>query len=115
MRFTAAQYLIAVATVAFVIRLAAVFLLRDITEGPTGAPSNDDVQFYRLGLSLAAGEGYCIVPGKPTSFRAPGFPFVLAAVFATIGDHPQIIYVLNCLLGALACVLTYALGRELLP
>ena len=114
MRLSTAQYLIALAAAAFLVRLAAVLLLRDIHEGPSGGPSNDDVQFYRLGRSLAAGDGYCLVPGKPTSFRAPGYPFLLAAVFASVGDHPPIIYVLNCLLGALSCVLAYALGRELL-
>jgi 4-amino-4-deoxy-L-arabinose transferase-like glycosyltransferase len=114
MRLTAPPYVLVVAKVAFLIRLAAVLLLRDIAEGPTGAPSNDDVQFYRLGRSLAEGEGYCIVPGKPTSFRAPGFPFLLAAVFATTGDHPPVIYVLNCFLGSLACVLAYFIGREIL-
>jgi hypothetical protein len=114
MRLSAAQYVIALAMLAFLVRLAAVLVLRDIHEGPSGAPSNDDVQFYRLGQSVAAGEGYCMVPGKPTSFRAPGFPFLLAAVFVTVGDHPPIIYGLNCLLGALSCILAYGMGRELL-
>ena len=114
MRLSTSQYVVAVAFIAFLMRLAAVLCLRDISEGPVGAPSNDDVQFYRLGHSVAAGEGYCIIPGKATSFRAPGFPFLLAAVFVSAGDRPPIVYILNCLLGALSCVLAYLLGRELL-
>jgi 4-amino-4-deoxy-L-arabinose transferase-like glycosyltransferase len=114
MRLTAWQYCLALALVSFLIRLAVVVLLRDITLPPQGADSQDDVEFHHMGQRLANGQGYVGDQGKPTSFRAPGYPFFLAAVYATVGEHAAAIYVLHCLLGALSCVLTYALARELL-
>jgi 4-amino-4-deoxy-L-arabinose transferase-like glycosyltransferase len=111
-RLTSLQYVVALAALAFVIRLAAVLLMRDITLPPQGISSSDDVEFHHMGQRLAGGAGYVGDKGKPTSFRAPGFPFMLATVYATVGEIPAIIFVLHCALGALACVLTYCLARE---
>ena len=112
MRLSNARYIVLLATASFLIRLAAVLAMRDITQGPIGAASGDDVQFQGLGQRLADGTGYRNAEGKLTSFRAPGYPFLLAAVYRTIGDYPSVVYVLNCLLGAFACVLAYLLARE---
>jgi 4-amino-4-deoxy-L-arabinose transferase-like glycosyltransferase len=113
MRLTTTRYVILLAAISFLLRLAVVLLMRDITHGPTSHASADDMHFHQLGLHVADGTGYQL-EGKPTSFRAPGYPFLLAAVYATVGDCPPVVYVLHCLLGALACVLTYLLARELL-
>jgi 4-amino-4-deoxy-L-arabinose transferase-like glycosyltransferase len=100
---------------AFHFRLGTVLAFRDIQEAPTGEISNDDVQFNRLALNLVQGYGYKVTPDRPlTSFRAPGFPFVLAGLYAITGENPVAAYVFFCLLGATACVLTYALAREVL-
>ena len=100
---------------AFLFRLGTVVAFRDLSEGPTGGISNDDVQFNRLAVNLAEGHGYRITPDRPlTSFRAPGFPFVLAGLYAITGESPPAAYLLFCVLGALACVLTYLLAREVL-
>jgi 4-amino-4-deoxy-L-arabinose transferase-like glycosyltransferase len=115
MRLTAWQYTLALASFSFLIRLAVVLSLRDVTLPPQGDNSKDDVEFHHMGERLAAGQGYVGDQGQPTSFRAPGYPFFLAAAYSTIGENPPVIYVLHCLLGALSCVLTYALARELLP
>jgi 4-amino-4-deoxy-L-arabinose transferase-like glycosyltransferase len=45
--------------------------------------------------------------------RGPGYPLALAASFALFGDDPWPVRTLQALLGALACTLTYRLGREL--
>lgn len=100
---------------AFLIRLGVVLASRDLGQGPIGDASNDDVQFHRLALSLADGEGYRIAPDRPpTSFRAPGFPFYLAGLYLLVGDCPTAAYLSFCVLGALACLLTYFLAREVL-
>jgi 4-amino-4-deoxy-L-arabinose transferase-like glycosyltransferase len=114
MHLSTARYVALLAAAAFLLRLATVLVVRDITEGPTGSPSNDDVQFGGLAQRLAEGQGYRNAEGKPTSFRAPGYPLLLAAIYKATGVHPPVAYLLNCLLGALSCVLTYLLARELL-
>jgi 4-amino-4-deoxy-L-arabinose transferase-like glycosyltransferase len=99
---------------AFALRLALVVLLRDIHVGPTGISSADDVEFDVLAKNLASGEGYRNVNGRLTSFRAPGWPLFLAGIYVVAGEQPALVYIVNCLLGALSCLLAYALGRELL-
>ncbi len=106
-------YLILLFVAAFAIRLAAVASLRDVHAPPDGLASADDVQFHRLAARLAEGEGYVNDQGRPTSFRAPGWPLVLAAVYWLFGVQPVVVYVLLCALGAASCLLTYALAREL--
>jgi 4-amino-4-deoxy-L-arabinose transferase-like glycosyltransferase len=113
MRLSPTRYVLLLAGVAFLVRLTAVLLLRDVNLGPTSGPSADDRHFELLGKHLADGSGYRL-DGKPTSFRAPGYPFFLAAVYLTVGDRPPVVYLLHCLLGSLSCVLAYVLGRELL-
>jgi 4-amino-4-deoxy-L-arabinose transferase-like glycosyltransferase len=98
---------------AFAVRLAMVFALRDIRVGPVGIASADDVQFNRLALHLAEGRGFVEDGGRPTSFRAPGWPLFLAPLYAAFGPCYPLVYVVLCLLGALSCVLTYLLAREL--
>jgi 4-amino-4-deoxy-L-arabinose transferase-like glycosyltransferase len=114
MRATPIRFLLLLAAAAFLIRFAVVLLMRDVTAGPTGPDSADDVQFHRLGLRLADGSGYVGDQGQATAFRAPGLPFLLAAMYVVAGDYPPLVYVVNCLLGAAACVLTYFVARELL-
>lgn len=114
MRLTTRTFLALLFAAAFLIRLGAVLALRDIHAGPTGIASADDVEFNNLALRTARGEGYVGDQGQPTSFRAPGMPLLLAAVYALVGPHAAAGYLLFCLLGALACVLTYAVARELL-
>lgn len=100
---------------AFLVRLGLVLAFRDLGHGPIGDASNDDVQFHRLAQSLAAGEGYRVAPDRPlTSFRAPGFPFFLAGLSVLTGDSPTAAYLAFCALGAVACLLTYLLAREVL-
>lgn len=98
---------------ALAVRIALVLLLRDPFVGPTAGPTADDVEFDAIARNVADGVGF-VNHGRPTSFRAPGWPWLLAGVYATIGTWPPFVYLLNCLLGASSCVLAYALGRELL-
>ncbi len=114
MRMKPVLFVVLLFAAAFAVRLAMVLALRDLHVGPVGISSADDVQFNNLAQRLARGEGYVGDSGRPTSFRAPGWPFFLAVVYAVFGPSYPLVYVLQCVLGALACVLTYLLARELL-
>jgi 4-amino-4-deoxy-L-arabinose transferase-like glycosyltransferase len=106
-------FLLALFVAAFAVRVAVVLALRDIHAGPSGIASADDVEFHHLALRVSRGEGYVNDQGLPTSFRAPGWPLFLAGLYWLGGPHVPLVYVVLCLLGAVACVLTYLLAREL--
>jgi len=107
--------LLAIFVAAFAVRAALVLALRDIHAGPSGIASADDVEFNQLALRVSQGEGYVNDQGLPTSFRAPGWPLFLAGIYRLAGPCVPLVYLVLCLLGALACVLTYLLARELVP
>jgi 4-amino-4-deoxy-L-arabinose transferase-like glycosyltransferase len=98
---------------AFILRLLAVVALRDIHAGPTRAFGADGIEFDELGQQVALGHGYELLPGHPTSFRAPGFPLFLAVIDYVAGLHYPLLYLIFCVLGAAACVLTYLVALEL--
>jgi 4-amino-4-deoxy-L-arabinose transferase-like glycosyltransferase len=98
---------------ALFIRLVAVIAIRDIHSGPTRAFGADGIEFNQLADQVALGNGFCLQPGHPTSFRAPGFPLLLAGVYALAGQHYPLAYSLFCVLGATACVLTFLVASEL--
>jgi 4-amino-4-deoxy-L-arabinose transferase-like glycosyltransferase len=108
-------YLCVLVVVAFALRLSAVMALRDIHAGPTHQLGSDSLEYDELARNLVQGNGYELTRGHPSSWRAPGFPFFLAAVYLVAGIHPAAAYLSFCLLGALSCVFTYLLARELLP
>ena len=98
---------------ALILRLLAVVALRDIHAGPTRAFGADGIEFNELGQQVALGHGYELLPGHPTSFRAPGFPLFLAVIDYVAGLHYPLLYLIFCVLGAAACVLTYLAALEL--
>jgi 4-amino-4-deoxy-L-arabinose transferase-like glycosyltransferase len=98
---------------AFLIRLLAVLLLRDIHAGPTRAFGADGIEFNELAHQVALGHGYALQQGHPTSFRAPGFPLFLGGVYFVAGQHYPLAYAVFCALGATACVLTFLVASEL--
>jgi 4-amino-4-deoxy-L-arabinose transferase-like glycosyltransferase len=98
---------------AFILRVLAVVALRDIHAGPTRAFGADGIEFNELAYQVSLGHGYELLPGHPTSFRAPGFPLFLAVVDYLVGRHYPLLYLIFCMLGAAACVLTYLAAAEL--
>jgi 4-amino-4-deoxy-L-arabinose transferase-like glycosyltransferase len=112
MRWKPLTFALLLFAAAFAVRLATVHALRDLRVGPVGPCSADDVEFNNLALRLAAGDGFAGENGRPTSFRAPGWPLFLAPFYAAFGPCYPLAYVLLCVLGALSCVLTYLLAGE---
>jgi 4-amino-4-deoxy-L-arabinose transferase-like glycosyltransferase len=97
------------------VRGSVTFSFRDLDTGPVGEICNDDVQFHLLAVNLVEGYGYKVTPDRPlTSFRAPGFPFVLATFYSLFGQTPAGAYALLAMISAATCVLTYFLAREIL-
>jgi 4-amino-4-deoxy-L-arabinose transferase-like glycosyltransferase len=105
-------YLALLLALAFLVRAGAVLALRDIHQRPTGVSTADDVEFDVLARNLAQGKGHADAAGRPTSFRAPGWPIFLAGIYAVAGERPWVVYALCCALGALSCALSYLLARE---
>lgn len=98
--------------IAFGVRIAAVLWLRDLNVGPTTPSTNDDYEFNVFAQNLVAGRGYVNDQGVPSSFRAPGFPFVLAGLYWLVGTNYAAAYLALCAVGAASCVLTWLLARE---
>lgn len=108
------RFLVLLIAAAFLVRLAAVIALRDMRQGPSLSFGSDGVEYNQFGLQLANGNGYSWPSGRPTSFRAPGFPLLLAGLHAVFGNYVPF-YLTFCLLGSLAALLTFFVGREVLP
>ena len=108
-------YLIVLFLAAFLLRFGVVIGLRDIHKlHNASAGGVDAIEFNTIGLHLASGQGYTIVPGHPTSFRAPGMPFFLSALYRISYENYELVYLSLIVIGALTCVLTFFLAREVL-
>ena len=73
----------------------------------------DGVEYDQLARSVAAGNGYADETGKRTSFRAPGLPLFLAALYTLFGVDYAVAYCSFAVLGGLGAVAAYLLGAEL--
>jgi 4-amino-4-deoxy-L-arabinose transferase-like glycosyltransferase len=106
--------LLLLVVVAFSIRMAAVLALRDVHMPPKPGLGADPIEFNLLGLQLARGNGYTWESGQPTSFRAPGLPFLLSVIYSAFGEKYLFAYLAFCLLGAGSCLLIFLTAREVL-
>jgi len=72
----------------------------------------DGKDYDALGVSLAQGTGYAI-HGTPNTFRPPGYPFFLAALYTVFGHSYAAVKVIQSVLGALTCLMILAIGQRL--
>ena len=71
----------------------------------------DTVQFEEMAWNAAQGRGLSFGPeAKPTAFRAPGYPLMLAGLYRLAGRVFWLNRVALSVIGALTCALVYALG-----
>ena len=98
--------IIAILITAFILRTVWVLAV------PT-QPISDFKEFNRLAVSIADGNGYVGLDGKPTAYRPPGYIFFLACIYSLFGPNDFIARLVNILLGVLTCWLTYILTIEL--
>jgi 4-amino-4-deoxy-L-arabinose transferase-like glycosyltransferase len=72
----------------------------------------DEQEYHALAMSLAQGKGFLNPEGNPTSYRPPGYPFLLAAVYQ-VSARPLAGKLLNAaLLAAAAGLLASLAGRH---
>jgi 4-amino-4-deoxy-L-arabinose transferase-like glycosyltransferase len=76
--------------------------------------ASDPADFARHASSLSRGDGYpdSLVTGGPTAIRPPGFPFLVAGVFAA-GEGVRAVLLVQALLGTLIVGLIASIAREL--
>ena len=72
----------------------------------------DGKDYDALGWSLATGSGYEI-NHAPNTFRPPGYPMFLAAVYALFGHSVAAVKVLQSILDAATCVMLLLIGERL--
>jgi len=73
-----------------------------------------DMLFYHVTAHrLLAGEGYTNADGTPTAVWPPGYPLLLAGVYAVSDGSLEAGRLANPFLGALTAFFTYAIGRRL--
>ncbi len=74
-------------------------------------PTKDGALYLNLARSLAAGRGYQI-DGIQHTLVFPGFPTMLAAVFATLGENFFVMNLIEALMGIGCVLLSFALFRR---
>ncbi|HVE13893.1 MAG TPA: hypothetical protein VNI01_10900 [Elusimicrobiota bacterium] len=76
-------------------------------------PTSSD-GYETIALSLVERGEYALEPGKPTSLREPGFPFLIAGAYALGGGRrPGLVLALQAAMGLAAALMVLALGRAL--
>jgi 4-amino-4-deoxy-L-arabinose transferase-like glycosyltransferase len=99
------KWLLAIIVIAAILRCGAMFFFH---------PSlvSDDRDYDRIARSIVRGEGYKL-DGKPTAYRLPGYPLVLAATYALFGDSKAPIRILQTASDLLSCLLLFGIGKKL--
>lgn len=78
---------------------------------PGALPDTDG--YAALAASLVSSGALSDKQGRPSAHREPGYPFLLALAFASLGKHYAAILALNAVLGALTLILLYRMGSAL--
>ncbi len=79
------------------------------------APFSDEAAYHHLAVRLASGQGYTTDDGRPTSWRPPLWPGVLAGLYRVTGPSAAAARVLQMVLGTLLVGLVILLARAMEP
>jgi 4-amino-4-deoxy-L-arabinose transferase-like glycosyltransferase len=74
----------------------------------------DGYQYSRLATGLVQHGVYALDPGRASAFWPPGYPVLLAAIYSVFGVSVTAVRLVQCLLGALAVLLTHAIATRVL-
>lgn len=89
--------------------LRIIFLVQQFQHNPTfDTPVVDALYHDQWAQEIAAGK-----PADGPFFRAPLYPYLLAAIYATFGHNYFLPRILQHLLGLLSIYLTYRIGRKI--
>lgn len=73
----------------------------------------DEIQYQELAVNLAQGRGF-VLGERPTSWRPPLYPAVLAGLYTLTGStNPDVARALQAVLSLLTAVVAYGLGHRL--
>ena len=88
--------------------------IRLITVLPGSSPPVADAAVYDgLAVSLSQGHGYVDANNEPHSFYPPLYPVFLSIIYKIFGHNRNMAVIFQSIIGGLACVLTYLIGRKL--
>ena len=73
--------------------------------------TSDDKDYDAIARSLVHGDGFAL-DGKPTAFRLPGYPLLLAATYAVFGDSKAPIRMLQVIADVFSCLLLFSIGKK---
>jgi Dolichyl-phosphate-mannose-protein mannosyltransferase len=95
-------------------RLLAVLLLgaglRLLAVAPPSRPLvSDEIDYHSLATGLAR-SGVYSEEGRPTAYRAPGYPLFLASIYRIAGERPGAVRVVQALLDAASAGLIFAVA-----
>jgi 4-amino-4-deoxy-L-arabinose transferase-like glycosyltransferase len=80
-------------------------------------PANDAFEYDYYARAIADGGGYprsgYLLQGGPTAIRGPGYPYLLGGVYAISGKSITVGRLIGALLGVIAVLLIYLIGRRL--
>jgi hypothetical protein len=92
----------------------AVRVLYNLTVARHYVPTHDAQEYVLLGERLASGKCYCLWgDGHPSAYRSPGFPLFLTGVFLLFGPSTLAARLALSIVGALTCVLSGLIARDL--
>lgn len=92
---------------AFCLRLAWAVFVAGLDYFP---PGDDAPNYFEYARNLVAGKGYIAEGGR--AFRAPGYPFFLAAVFYVFGESNSAVKIVQCVVSSLIPVLVCLIGLQ---
>jgi len=99
---------------AFGLRLLGNVAFEALDSGPNARAFYDGVEFDSGAVHLVEQGRYVIDPDGLASFRAPGFPFLIAGVYWLFGAGNHVAaHVMFCLIGALLTLATWKLALEI--
>lgn len=103
------SYLIWVFLIAVTLRVT-----YNLTVARAYVPIADAAEYVGLAQHLLHWGCYCeLAPGTPTTYRPPGFPMFLSAVFALVGEDTLKARLALSVVGAITCLLASEMARDL--
>ena len=74
--------------------------------------TSDDKDYDAIARSVAHGNGFNL-EGKPTAFRPPGYPLLLASTYAVFGDSKTPMRIFQVIADVLSCLLLFSIGKKM--
>ncbi len=103
------NFIIILLSAAFIIRLLYIIIIVHLDALPTG----DGIDYDMIAMNIINGQGFSWYPGVPISYRPPLYQFFLAGIYFLFGHSYAAVRIIQALIGALTCIITYFIGKEL--